>query len=283
MTLPQLSLIIVGAPITIIQFLKVGYGDNYNTKMRPLAVNVTEIHCQTIFLLTIGALAPLTAAPLQSSTHNHFEKITPLITGTPFRTSSDKLKRDLGWTSLSDRRKLHKLTLYHKLRHDARTPEYITNTLPRTRYDDTGRTLENSTLHTLPQNRTTSFQRSFVPSTIRLWNNLPENIRILTQHNQFKRAVFKQMGPSRPPKYYELGTKIGNILHTKLRLGISDLNSHLFEIQKSDTTACRCGHTQENVQHFICQCPNYREKRLTLYQNISKIINTSFKDLSQSD
>ena len=30
------------------------------------------------FLLRIGALAPLTAAPLQSSTHNHFEKITPL-------------------------------------------------------------------------------------------------------------------------------------------------------------------------------------------------------------
>ena len=83
------------------------------------------------------------------------------------------------------------------------------------------------------QNRTTSFQRSFVPSTIRLWNNLPENIRILTQHNQFKRAVFKQMGPSRPPKYYELGTKIGNILHTKLRLGISNLNSHLFQIQKA--------------------------------------------------
>ena len=79
LTLPQLSLIIVGAPITIIQFLKVGYGDNYNTKMRPLAVNVTEIHCQTIFLLTIGVLAPLTAAPLQSSTHNHFEKITPLL------------------------------------------------------------------------------------------------------------------------------------------------------------------------------------------------------------
>ena len=56
--LPQLSLIIVGAPVTVISFLKVGYGDNYNTKMRPLAVNVTEIHCQTIFLLTTGALAP---------------------------------------------------------------------------------------------------------------------------------------------------------------------------------------------------------------------------------
>ena len=26
--------------------------------MRPVAVNVTEIHCQTIFLLTMGALAP---------------------------------------------------------------------------------------------------------------------------------------------------------------------------------------------------------------------------------
>ena len=44
LTLPQVSLIIVGAPVTIIEFLKVGYGDNYNTKMRPLAVNVTEIH-----------------------------------------------------------------------------------------------------------------------------------------------------------------------------------------------------------------------------------------------
>ena len=53
--------------------------------MRPLAVSVTEIHCQTIFLLTIGALAPLTAAPLQSSTHNHFEKITPLAVVTLLR------------------------------------------------------------------------------------------------------------------------------------------------------------------------------------------------------
>ena len=47
--------------------------------MRPLAVNVPNRNpLSNNFLLAIGALEPLTTAPLQSSTHNHFEKITPL-------------------------------------------------------------------------------------------------------------------------------------------------------------------------------------------------------------
>ena len=208
-------------------------------------------------------------------------RIARLITGTPLRTSTDKLRRDLGWTSLSDRRKLHKLSLYHKLGHDTRIPQYITATLPNTRANDTGRTLRNSTQHTLPYNRTSSFQRSFIPATTRLWNNLPKQTRVLP-HGRFKRAVLRQLGPSRPPKYFNLRTKFGNILYTKLRVGISDLNSHLFQIQKSATTSCACGHNQENTQHFVLQCPKYQNLRHTLFQNLSGILQINFTNISRS-
>ena len=48
-----------------------------------------------------------------------------IITGTLIRTSSEKLKAELGWTSLSERRKQHKLTLYHSIINCPGIPKYI--------------------------------------------------------------------------------------------------------------------------------------------------------------
>ena len=115
-----------------------------------------------------------------------------------------------------------------------------------------------------------------------MWNKLSEQLRVLPRHDRLKRAVLRQLGPSRPPRYYNLGTEFGNILHTKLRVGISDFNSHLFEIQKSATMSCVCGHNEENPQHFVLQCPKYQNLRDTLFQNLSDILHTNFTNLSRS-
>ena len=56
-----------------------------------------------------------------------------LITGTPFRTSTDRLRQDLGLTTLSARRKLHKIILYHNIGHNPKVPECIKNILRNTR------------------------------------------------------------------------------------------------------------------------------------------------------
>ena len=56
-----------------------------------------------------------------------------LITGTPRRTAAAGLRKELGWTSLLDRRRAHKVQLYHKIALDDRVPEFIKDIIRKTR------------------------------------------------------------------------------------------------------------------------------------------------------
>ena len=183
-----------------------------------------------------------------------------LVTGAMFRTSTDSLLQDLGWDELTVRRQIHKLTTYHRFtnpRHQ--TPNYIRAIMPETRAEGTGRTSRNSNTHTMPPNRTTSYQNSFFLSTGKYWNQLPESTRSLPPHS-LKREMSKRLGVPGPPAYYKIGTKMGNILHTRLRMAMSLINSHSFQIQKHGTPACSCGFKTENDKHFILTCPNYNSQ-----------------------
>jgi len=119
-------------------------------------------------------------------------------------------------------------------------------------------------------------ERSFIPHTTRQWNKLPQPVKTLLRITQFKKTIFLSHGPSKPPKYYSFGNKNANILHTKLRLGISELNCHQFQIQKVDSTSCDCGHTQETTQHFVLDCPLYTNTRRLLFENASEILQINF-------
>ena len=201
-----------------------------------------------------------------------------LVTGTLFRTPTDKLLQDLGWDKLSIRRRIHKLRLYYTLNNDHKTPTYIRSMMPNTRVHNTGRILRNANEHTIPSIRTSSFQQSFFPSTSKLWNHLHQSTRSLS-YPSFKRAISERLGVPRPPAYYEIGSKIGNLLHTRLRTEMSHLNSHLFQIQKHTTAKCSCGHPIENVRHYILYCPNYINERIKLNDNISEILGIDFTEL----
>ena len=201
-----------------------------------------------------------------------------LTTGTLFRTSSDKLRTELGWDKLTTRRHIHRLTLYHKLTapdSHSTTPSYITDIMPQSRAHDTNRTLRNARHHTLGQIRTTSHQRSFFTLTGNQWNRLPELTKQLS-YCDFKNIITEQLGTPKPPLYYSYGTKAHNILHTRLRADMSQLNAHMFKIQKSDSPACRCGYPQENTMHFILSCPTYTHQRDEMLSNISYNIHHNF-------
>ena len=179
-----------------------------------------------------------------------------LVTGTPYRTPTDKLRRELGWDSLKTRRKIHKLIFYRKLldtRHSL--PDYLTPILTQTRGTATQRRLRNTDTMTLPPNRTTSFQRSFIPDTTRLWNRLPQSIRASPSLATFKTALIKHIGVTASPTFYSIGTKNGNKLHTQLRTGTLPLNGFLFQTQKSTTPHCPCGFRLEDTKHFVLYCP----------------------------
>ena len=207
-----------------------------------------------------------------------------LVTGAHFRTSTDRLRRDLGWDPLDARRRIHKLTLYYKLRNtQSNHPSYITSIIPQTRQHDTDRILRNADSQSQPQNRLTSFQRSFVPATTKLWNQLPLHIRKAKSLSEFKRALKDNAGVQAAPSYYSYGTKLGNTLHTKLRLGMSPLNSHRFQIQKIDDPSCPCGFSFETVTHFIFHCPLHETARRYLLDTISDTLRCDFSLLPTQD
>ena len=162
------------------------------------------------------------------------------------------------------------LQVRHRAFHFFPPPQltYITSILPTTRQQDTGRTLRNANIQTLLVNRTVSFQKSFVPATTKLWNSLPNHIRTETSLKSFKKALIRHLATPPPPRYFSLGTKIGNKLHTRLRVGTSRLNSHLYPIQLSESLQCKCGSPNETVHHFVLNCPLYQNARDSLFESL---------------
>ena len=213
------------------------------------------------------------------TTHDQFRleklqnRVARLTTGTPYSTSTVKLRLETGWESLKTRRELHRLTLFHKLTHRPDIqPDYIKTIIPQTRITDTQRNTRNAYNRTLPANNTTSFQRSFIPSTIRKWNHLPPTIRDQSRLSTFKRDIAELWGCSTPLPYFLFGKKYRNIAHTKIRTGTLPLNAYLHLIQKSESPACVCGFRTEHTKHFVLYCPLYQTLRNTMYIEISKVI-----------
>ena len=204
-------------------------------------------------------------------------RIARLTTGAPFRTPTNKLRFDIGWETLKTRRETHRLTLFHKLTHFSNTqPNYILSILPQTRISNTNRNLRNANTRTLPANNTTSFQRSFVPKTTRKWNLLPPSTREQIHTPTFKKEVAELLGCSSPPLYFSFGSKLGNCLHTKIRTGTLPLNAYLFQLQKSESSSCRCGFPNEHIRHFVLNCNLYRAQRNILFRKISETLNYDF-------
>ena len=67
-----------------------------------------------------------------------------LITGTIRRTPIDGLMKELGWSSVADRRRKNRLFLLHKLTYDPAVPRFIKDIVPKTRASVVGRQLRMS-------------------------------------------------------------------------------------------------------------------------------------------
>ena len=207
-----------------------------------------------------------------------------LVTGTTLRTSSDKLRQDLGWDTLKTRRMMHKQLFFHKLTNTLnQQPGYIRQILPRPRIDNTGRTLRNSSTLTAPANRTTAFQRSFIPNTTRTWNTLPRPLQAQPSHTRFKKGIVEWFGTAKPPPYFSYGSKVGNTYHTQIRTGSLQLNAKLFQTQMINSPSCACGHKAETLQHFIFHCPLLQHARTRLFRQLSQLLGPDFTLLPNTD
>ena len=107
------------------------------------------------------------------------------------------------------------------------------------------------------------YYNSFLPSTLRQWNNLFIETRKLNSQNSFK-CLLKE-DKHTVPKYYFYGVRKAQILHTRLRMGCSSLNLDLFMKNITDSPMCQCG-SIENTQHFFFHC-NFFPRQHTILLN----------------
>ena len=158
-----------------------------------------------------------------------------ICSGAYRHTSHTALLFELGWESLSDRRKGHKLTLFYKIYHKI-YPNYLYKHLQFT--NPTPYNLRNPTTLVPRHTRLTCSAKSFFPSVTREWNSLPLNIQNSISITTFKSHI-------KTPNFTNLTYNrlcIGKQGHwlSRLRMNLSALNHHRFKYNFIPSSLCQC-------------------------------------------
>ena len=108
----------------------------------------------------------------------------------------------------------------------------------------------------------------------------------LTRRKQIGSLVtfkaFLNRDKKKVPKYYTIGKRKLQILHTRLRTYCSSLNSDLFRKSMTESPACSCG-TVENAYHFFFVCNRYNIERRTLMDSLLDVPNLNLRKLLYGD
>ncbi len=199
-------------------------------------------------------------------------------------TSYDRLLGELGWNTLDQRRKHARLSLFYKMNHkncegddpctDCRNgvgvPDYLKQLVPKKVEERTDYNLRNSKDLTTVKTKKVKVYNSFIPKTVREWNNL-DLFRYAPSLSSFKASYKKGMLRSPNPLHFlEFGD--ANIYHTRLRLGLSHLKSHLFTHNLIDSPTCGCGLEPETLDHYVLRCPVFGLARIEMYHTMVDIL-----------
>ena len=190
------------------------------------------------------------------------------ITGCIRGTSKEKLYQELGLEYLSSRRWYRRLCSFYKIV-NMKYPSYLYNLVPQPHH------VLNTRNQSLIPNmfcRTEVFSNSFFPSCIKEWKKLDRGIQQSVSYNQFKISILKLIRPTQN-SIFDICDNEGIKLLTRLRLGLSHLNSHKFNHGFLDTVnpMCSCNTEEETVAHFFLRCPNFTQHRIHLMNEIDKI------------
>ncbi len=190
-----------------------------------------------------------------------------IVSGATARSNIGRLYKELSWLSIRDRCNNAMLTMFFKMKINL-TPSYLTQLLP-VHNNDTGYDLRNSSNIRIPFTRLETFRRSFIPSAIRLWNRLDENVREEPTVNGFKSAIRCKQPEVNVLYFY--GQRWAAIHHARIRIGCSKLKYHLcYNLHVIDDASCACGAVYETPYHFFFECSFYNELRIEFRRRIEE-------------
>ena len=139
-----------------------------------------------------------------------------IVTGLTRSVSLPNLYEECGWIPLETRRQEQKLTLIFKSVNGL-TPSYISDLIPHLVRNTTNYPLRNSNNLVVPFNRTEISRKSYIPSSVSLWNSLDSNIRSSNSTSHFKTNLKRLRSTnSKVPSYYNTGDRHLSVLHARI-------------------------------------------------------------------
>ena len=152
--------------------------------------------------------------------------------------SLNALCKEIGWDSLEKRRFNHKLTLFYKMPHNL-APLYLSSLVTQSVSNISRYNLRNSNNLQTIEARTTLYYNSFLPSSVRAWNNVHEEAKHYDSINTYKGFLNKDK--SHISKHFYVGNRKAQIIHTRLRTNCSSFTLDLFIKNISDSPLYQCG------------------------------------------
>ena len=181
-----------------------------------------------------------------------------IITGLRINSSKTILYEELGWEPLCKRREKHKLILMYKII-NGHTPNYLSHLV-----QPYAENLHNYNLRQrisnenwrLPYCNTVCYNKSCLPSTINLWNELPASTKTCPSVETFKKKLNSNL--KKVLEYFHIGNRKENIVLCQIRNEASNLNLHLYGHHLTDRIYCpNCDSPCETPAHFFIHCPEY--------------------------
>ena len=140
-------------------------------------------------------------------------------------------------------------------------PSYIQDLIPPLVSEISNYPLRNNRNISVPFNRTSISQKSCIPSSIRLWNSLEDDLKNLSTLQTFKKHITSSLNNSCVPSHFTIGNRYISILHARLRNNCSNLNNDLFRNHLRDNPLCDlCGMTEDTI-HYFFHCRKFTLER----------------------
>ena len=200
-----------------------------------------------------------------------------IVTGLPIFASLRSLYYETGWENLAERRKRRKLILMYKIVNN-NVPSYLTDLLPSRVNENSTYNLRTGNNFEIPFTRLCSYESSFFPSTLKLWNDLDISIRSLPSVLQFKSNIQNIL--DKVADYTSIGERKYNIILTRIRHRCSNLRADLFNVNIILNPECSCGFPFETAEHYFFECGLYTEQRNRLMQSCNPKLINSFSDIT---
>ena len=192
------------------------------------------------------------------------------VTGSWQGSSRTNLYEELGWESLSDRRRCRRILQVHKIE-NGRTPSYLKSKLPTHHRPQPDGSVP-MTFREL-RSRTIRYTNSFFPEAIATWNIFISHFGIMPNFASLKTYISSFFRPKKK-SIFGIHDPLGVHYLFQLRVNLSPLRSHKKRHNFIDTPSetCYCKQSAENTSHFFFECPLFATQRVTLAGSVIEIL-----------